>query len=119
MDPFSKILDEPRLGFVKEHGSKLRPVKRLVFRRSSPHPFATGDLLGPLQGLCTGRMARNHTPPGVVIELDKGRDADLETGLWPIIGNQADVCIGPWGWYWHGGRLAASKTQKKPRHPPK
>jgi hypothetical protein len=26
--PFSKIINEPRLGFVKEHGSKRRPVKR-------------------------------------------------------------------------------------------
>lgn len=25
--PLSKILNEPRLGFVAEHGSKLRPVK--------------------------------------------------------------------------------------------
>jgi hypothetical protein len=24
----SKILNEPRLGFVKEHGSKRRPVKK-------------------------------------------------------------------------------------------
>jgi hypothetical protein len=27
-NPLSKILNEPRLGFVKEHGSKKRPVKR-------------------------------------------------------------------------------------------
>jgi hypothetical protein len=27
MTPLSKVLNEPRLGFVKEHGSKRRPVK--------------------------------------------------------------------------------------------
>jgi hypothetical protein len=26
--PLSKILNEPRLGFVAEHGSKKRPVKK-------------------------------------------------------------------------------------------
>jgi len=27
MTPLSKILNEPRIGFMKEHGSKHRPAK--------------------------------------------------------------------------------------------
>jgi hypothetical protein len=28
MGTFSKIIDEPHLGYVREHGSKPRPVRR-------------------------------------------------------------------------------------------